>query len=196
MQCVLDMLGIILPVLLPPPSSSASSAPHQPSPFDTAFASIHQLITLAESFLSDHSAPALADLSIPFHTDLIFMRAMQQLHAAAGSSAALNHPLPHDSDIAAVIQAIRSSDNLQPLEVLMCDIVAHCSRHTISGSDTHRTLALLMCTCAVAHLLRFLGAPAAEADECEAAAMLLMQRMGYSDAESLLQEVVASHCTM
>ena len=49
------------------------------------------------------------------------------------------------------------------------------------GAGTRMTLQLLHSACAVSLLLRFLGAPAAAADTCDARAMQLMARMGISD---------------
>ena len=184
LQSLIDMLGMMVPVVLSRPADA-----------DAALASIQSCITRVESAFSDDPASAPAELSIEFHSCLIFMRALVQLRAAACSSAMLK-TLPHDSDISEIIIAIRSAGKLKPEQVVMCDVVDKGRHYMLHGTDTRRTLALLQCTCAVAPLLRFLGAPAAEADACEASAMQLMQRMGISDVKTILQEVVASHSAM
>jgi len=184
MQSLIDMLGMMVPVVLPRPADA-----------DAAIACIQSRITRVESALSDDPASAPAELSIEFHSCLIFMRALEQLRAAACSSKVLE-ALPHDSDINEIIDIIRLTGKLKPEQAVMCDIVVKGCHYMFHGADTHRTLALLQCTCAVAPLLQYLGASDAAADACEASAMQLMQRMGISDVKLLLQEVVASHSAM
>ena len=80
-----------------------------------------------------------------------------------------------------------------------CDVVLRGRNYMFHGKSNDKAISLLLCTCAVAQLLRFLSkmpsTPVA-ADACEASALHLMQRMGISHVNMLLQEVVASHSAM
>ena len=60
------------------------------------------------------------------------------------------------------------------------------------GADTRMTLPLLQSACAVSLLLRFLGAPAAAADTCDARAMQLMARMGMAQEITHAGRVLAT----
>ena len=175
MQSLMDLLDIISPAVLP----SASDA-------DAVLACIQSHITRVEVAL-----PAEADLSVELHTCLVFMRALQQLHVCAR---ACLPPRTHDGDITTIIEEILKKCKSE--QQLLCSMVLKGRHYMFHGADTRMTLPLLQSACAVSLLLRFLGAPAAAADTCDARAMQLMARMGISDVKLLLQEVVASHSAM
>lgn len=125
-----------------------------------AVADVEEAITLVqghirciESALSSMSA----ELSIPFHASLIFIRALDQLRIAASCSSTLKDQdkncFSRDSDVATIIIAINnnSSGKLK----FMCNLVLKGRNYMFHGTDAHRTFSLLQCTCAVAQLLRF-----------------------------------------
>jgi hypothetical protein len=104
---------------------------------------------------------------------------------------------------------------------MLCDVVLKGRNYLVHGSDVHNTLALVQCTCAVAQLLRFLyrqSSPArllpqkydsaassmpkahaeffpgyAAAEDVETSALQLMDRMGISDVDTLLKDIVVAH---
>lgn len=116
------------------------------------------------------------------------MRALQQLRVCARARLP---PRTHDGDIATIIDEILKK--CKPEQQLLCSMVLKGRHYMFHGADTRMTLPLLQSACAVSLLLRFLGAPAAAADSCDARAMQLMARMGISDVKSCVAEAVSGH---
>ena len=219
MQSLMDMLGIIGPVVLPALAVA-----------DQAIACIQHHVECVES-----ACPGgLADLSVEFHACLIFMRALELLRVRYIS---LNPECK--GEITDIIEKIRRK--MRPEQQIACNMVRKGRHYVFHGADMRRSLALLQCTCAVAQLLRFLasqssghatsrsskgggsdavggsdasggsatpktpcavgakGASRVEceaADACDASVVLLMQRMRIADFPSLIKETVANHDDM
>jgi hypothetical protein len=137
MKSLVDILTIVRPI----------------ADTEAAIASVQRHISFIESSLSSECA----ELSVPFHSSLIFIRALDQLRIAACGSSTLkdknNEKFSRDSDVAEIIQAMKSTaGNLS----FLCELVQKGRNYMFHGADTHRTLSLLLCTCAVAQLLRLL----------------------------------------
>ena len=171
-RCLINLLDIVSPAV-PPHASDA----------DAVLACIQSHITRVEVAL-----PAEADLSVELHTCLVFMRALQQLRVCAS---ACFPPRTHDGDITTIIEEILKK--CKPEQQLLCSMVLKGRHYMFHGADTRITLPLLQSACAVSLLLRFLGAPAAAADACDARAMQLMARMGISDVKSCVADAVSGH---
>lgn len=172
MRSLMDWVDIISPAVLP----SASDA-------DAVMACIQSDIMRVEMAL-----PAEADLSVELHTCLVFMHALQQLRVCAR---ACLPPRTHDGDIATIIEEILKK--CKPEQQLLCNLVLKGRHYMFRRADTLMTLPLLLSACAVSLLLRYIGAPAAAADDCDAGAMQLMARMGISDVKSCVAEAVSGH---
>ncbi len=205
MQSLIDMLGIIAPVLLACPSDA-----------NATLDSIQGRIARVESLLSYSDR---VEISVESHACLIFMRALECLRVAVGSEL----EVPHGIDIIDAIQRIPKIRTARPVHTMLCDVVLKGRNYLVHGSDVHNTLALVQCTCAVAQLLRFLyrQSPArflpkeyysaassmpkahaetfpgyAAADDVETSALQLMDRMGISDVDTLLKDIVVAHSDM
>ncbi len=210
MQSLMDMLGIITPIVLPRSADAAN-----------AIASIQHHINCVQSA----SSTGMADLSVELHACLIFMRALEQLRTYYKDQ--MKDP---NCEITAIIEDIRIK--MKPEQQIVCRMVVKGRNYVFHGTDMQRTLGLLQCTCAVAQIFRFLAsdnssilrsrsskdcaasaadssnssagediqfAPSAEltaADACDASAALLLQRIGISDLPSLIKEVVSIHDEM
>lgn len=135
MQSLTDMLGIIAPVVLP----QFADAAH-------AIACIQHHAECVESACSAR----LADLSVELHACLVFMRALEQLRACY-----IGHMSDPNCDITDIIEDIRRK--MKPEQQIACKMVMKGRHRVFHGTDMHSTLALLQCTCAVAHILRFLA---------------------------------------
>jgi hypothetical protein len=136
MQSLTDMVSIVTPVVLPQSDDAAE-----------AIASIVHHVKCVESACSS----GLADLSVEFHACLIFMRALEQLRACY-----IGHMPDPDSEIKDIIEDVKKKMK-SPEQRILCDMVLQGRNYVFHGADMHRTLALLQCTCAVAHILRFLA---------------------------------------
>jgi hypothetical protein len=163
MQSLIDMLDIVVPVDLDRPSDALATQ-----------ASIQRHIECMESVLSDGPEAAFVELSVESHAYLVFMRALEQLRSAALSCPALiakkapcsdessavktETQLSQNSDITALIGSIKSRMNkVNNFEhSVLCDVVVKGRNYVFHGTDSHKTLALLQCTCAVASLIRFI----------------------------------------
>jgi hypothetical protein len=117
---------------------------------EAAVAKVQGHISCIESSLSSKCAL----LSVPLHAALIFIRALDQLRIAASSSSTLKdknkNSFSRDSDVVNIIDAMKSNGKL----IFMCDLVLKGRNYIFHGLDTHRTFSVLLCTCAVAALLR------------------------------------------
>jgi hypothetical protein len=100
-----------------------------------------------------------ADLSVPFHANLLFMRALDQLRVAACSSAMIRTKdnkqfsdlFSRNSEVSEILEAIPKGN--QDL-ALYCELVHRGRNYFFHGANIHETFLLLLCTCAVAPLLR------------------------------------------
>ncbi len=135
MQSLTDMLGIIAPVVLP----RFADAAH-------AIACIQNHVECIESACSTR----LADLSVELHACLVFTRALEQLRACY-----IGHMPDPNCDINDIIEDIRRK--MKPDQQIACKMVMKGRHRVFHGSDTHSTLLLLQCTCAVAYILRVLA---------------------------------------
>jgi hypothetical protein len=213
MQSLMDMLGIITPIVLPRSADAAN-----------AIASIQHHMNRVQSA----SSTGMADLSVELHACLIFMRALEQLRTYYKDQ--MKDP---NCEITAIIEDIRIK--MKSEQQIVCKMVVKGRNYVFHGTDMQRTLGLLQCTCAVAQIFRFLAsnnssilrsrsskdcaasaadssnssagsvppdiqfAPSAEltaADACDASVALLLSRIGISDLPSLIKEVVAIHNEM
>ncbi len=159
MQSLIDMLDIVVPVVLGRPSDAVA----------TTQACIRRHIECMESVLSDDPDAAFVDLSVESHAYLIFVRALEQLRGAVlncpalkvkkasfsdeSSAAKTEMQLSQNSDITELIKSIKQMNNVKSV---LCDVVVKGRNYLFHGTDSHKTLALLQCTCAVASLIRFI----------------------------------------
>jgi tetratricopeptide (TPR) repeat protein len=171
-----------------------------------------------------------AEFSVPFHAGIVFMRALDQLRifacstvfhqqrqvaadkvsrtkaastaASGGDSSSEVVNFTQDSDFADIIKAIKPfARNLG----FVCDMLKKGRNYFFHGADSNQTFLLLMCSFAVAPLLKTLytSSSAKElvyvpdgtcepADSCHASAMQLMIRMGIADGQVLLTRIMTS----
>jgi hypothetical protein len=186
MQSLIEILRIIVPVVLPDADA------------DTAIASIRNHIKIVETAQANLALGV--SMSIPSHACLIFMRAMHQLREAAAAKVLSGL----DCDIAddnGALEAIRKTGILSGDNIVFWDLVKKGRNYIFHGKHNNNTTFLLLCTCAVEKLLRFLCALGSSpdprisnlADACHASAKQLMERMGISDVKTLVQAFVESH---
>jgi hypothetical protein len=121
---------------------------------ETTIALVQGHVSSIESSLSSMSA----ELSIAYHASLIFMRALDQLRIAASQSSTLvdkesKEKFSLDSDVVNIIEAIKPTAGKLSI---MCELVQQGRNYMFHGADSHRSFSLLLCTCAVAELLRLL----------------------------------------
>ncbi len=154
-----------------------------------------------------------AELSVPFHACIVFMRALNQLRIFA--STASFHKQRQDKENHVVTKFSRDSDFKDVLEAIkkfannlsfVCDMLKKGRNYFFHGTDSHQTFLLLICAFAVAPLLKMLYTsknPAKltayvsdgicePADTCHAHAMHLMIHMGIADGKVLLSKILTS----
>jgi hypothetical protein len=171
---------------------------------DAAIVSVQGHIFSVESALSqDPSIPP--SLSIHFQACLMFIRAMRQLRiiAAEKGVSALDRDIADETPGApGVIKAIKDTGKLSGQEAFCCEIVLRGRNYIFHGKNVDKTVSLLICTCAVATLLRVICRDATRpkvceaADFCEASVKQLMVRIGVSDIKYLWREIYSNHSEM
>jgi hypothetical protein len=193
MQSLIDMLNIISPIVI---CRSADA--------DAAVASIQGHIFSVESALSqDPSIPP--SLSIHFQACLMFIRAMRQLRiiAAKNGVSTLDRDIADETPGApGAIKATKDTGKLSGSEAFCCEIVLRGRNYIFHGKNVDKTVSLLICTCAVATLLRVICRDVARtnvceaADVCEASVQQLMVRVGLFDIKYLWREICSNHSEM
>jgi tetratricopeptide (TPR) repeat protein len=215
MKSLIDLIGIVCRLDI----SGQSCA-------DSSIERIQWHIAIVESSRLSLSA----EFSVPFHTCIVFMRALDQLRIfacstlfhqqqhvaadkksrtkAASTAASGGDSTPkvaiftHDSDFADIIDAIKPfASNLH----FVCDMLKKGRNYFFHGTDSNQTFLLLMCSFAVAPLLKTLYTSSSAkqlvyvpdgtcepADTCHASAMQLMIRMGIADGKVLLTRIMTS----
>jgi hypothetical protein len=172
-------------------------------------------ISSIESVISDLSTDSEV-LSIESHAFIIFVRALGQLRTAACQ----RFNLEQDVEIVKVVDTILKTGTMTSRDSFFCELIKKGRHYIFHGTDTHRTFSLLLCTCAVASLLRCVSSSdaspislspklsvgkvartsspfiCAPANLCEARVMQLLLRMEVFDIKLLVHDIVAKHSDM
>lgn len=188
MQSLIEILGIIVPVVLPCTDANA------------AIASIRSHIQTVETALANLDLGVF--LPIRFQACLTFMRAMHKLREAAASKG-LSSLHCDIADENGALKAI-SKAGIHGDYIDYCELVKKGRNYIFHGKNNDETIFLLLCTCAVEQLLRFLCTVGKspdpqisdEANSCESSALQLMKCMGMNDVNTLVTEFVKSRSTL